>query len=92
MSTKRERKPNRKPKSNKVSEPRDLQLEEFETKDLGEDIAASGSMTFIPRKYPTSVLLDREMIEKLRIAGEKRGIGYQTMMKIIVHENIKKYS
>jgi predicted DNA binding CopG/RHH family protein len=31
------------------------------------------------------------IIEKLRGKAEKRGIGYQTMLKIIVHEHVDEY-
>ncbi|MFC1679942.1 hypothetical protein ACFL2T_07010 [Elusimicrobiota bacterium] len=40
---------------------------------------------------PTSILLARELISKLRAKAAKRGIGYQTMMKIIVHEHVDEY-
>ncbi len=40
---------------------------------------------------PTSIFLDPAIIEKLRSKAEKRGIGYQTMLKIIVHEHVDEY-
>jgi len=79
-------------KSRKKGE--DAQLKEFETRDLGEDIAKSRSAAVIRRKVhqlPTSILLDPAMVEKLRFKASKRGIGYQTMLKIIVHEHVDEY-
>ena len=72
---------------------KDPVLEEFETKDLGKDIARSGAGVWIRRKpqVPTSILLDPAIIAKLREKGSKRGIGYQTMLKIIVHEHVDEY-
>jgi predicted DNA binding CopG/RHH family protein len=74
--------------------PRDLQVEEFEKRDLGDDIARSGSgvvIDFRGRQRPTSIFLDPALIEKLKQKGSKRGIGYQTMLKIIVHEHVDDY-
>ena len=73
------------------SKPRDLQLEEFERKDLGDDIRASNSGVMIRPSMPTSIVLSPEIIEKLKAKGAKRGIGYQTMLKIIVHEHVDEY-
>ena len=71
---------------------RDAQLKEFEKKDLGRDIARSGSAVAIrPKQLPTSIFLDPALISKLQVKARKRGIGYQTMMKIIVAENINRY-
>ena len=74
---------------------RDLVLEEFETRDLGRDLERSNSSVVIrPRlqqQQPTSLLLAPALIEKLRAKAAKRGIGYQTMLKIIVHEHVDDY-
>ena len=71
---------------------RDKQLEEFESKDLGDDIRKSKSAVVIKMKsLPTSIFLKPSLIHRLKEKAEKRGIGYQTMMKIIVAENISKY-
>jgi predicted DNA binding CopG/RHH family protein len=73
---------------------RDAQVEEFEKRDLGDDIARSGSAVVIRPKHrltPTSILLDPAIIDKLRKKADKRGIGYQTMLKIIVHEHVDDY-
>lgn len=78
----------------KVRKERDLQLEEFEKRDLGEDIRKSRAGVWIrpKRKWlSTSILLDPAVIEKLRAKADKRGIGYQTMLKIIVHEHVDEY-
>ena len=67
-------------------------LEEFETKDLGKDIEASGSAVLIrPRGMATSIKLSTQLVAKLREKGRKRGIGYQTMLKIIVNEHVDEY-
>lgn len=69
-------------------------LREFETRDLGQDIARSESAVVIvprARQLPTSILLAPAIIEKLKQKAGKRGIGYQTMLKIIVHEHVDDY-
>lgn len=83
-------------KSSKSRTPRqrqDAQLEEFETQDLGKDIRTSGVRPVIvqPKTRPTSILLDVELIQQLRVKAAKRGIGYQTMLKMIVREHLHKY-
>lgn len=72
---------------------RDRVLEEFEKKDLGKDIERSGAYVVIRRQplLPTSIVLPPELIEKLKAKAAKRGIGYQTMLKIIVHEHVDEY-
>ena len=80
-------------KSKNKPEP-DAVLEEFETRDLGRDFERSNSAVVIHRRLPqqpTSLLLDPALIEKLRVKAAKRGIGYQTMLKIIVHEHVDDY-
>jgi len=71
---------------------RDHQLAEFEQRDLGDDIRASGSAVVLrgPSR-PTSILLDPALVEKLREKGAKRGLGYQTMLKMIVAEHVDEY-
>ncbi len=74
--------------------PRDATLREFETRDLGADIAAAGSARVLrPRRatMPTSIVLERDLVEKLRSKGAKRGLGYQTMLKVIVREHVDEY-
>lgn len=72
---------------------RDRQLEAFERRDLGKDILASGGAVQVirPRSMPTSVLLPADLIAKLREKGKKRGLGYQTMMKMIILEHVDDY-
>ena len=73
---------------------RDAQAEEFEKRDLGHDIVRSRSAVVVrprTRQMPTSILLDPAIVEKLKAKAEKRGIGYQTMLKIIVHEHVDEY-
>ena len=72
----------------------DTQIKEFKKRDLGHDIAKSGASTVIRtkvRQLPTSILLDPTIIEKLKEKAHERGIGYQTMLKIIVHEHVDDY-
>ena len=81
-------------KGKKPRKKRDLILEEFETKDLGEDMFRSDCAVIIRPKnriMATSILLPPELIEKLKVKGARRGIGYQTMLKIIVHEHVDEY-
>ena len=65
---------------------RDLQVEEFESRDLGEDIRAAGGLRPIRKTLPTSIVLEQDLIDKLRKKAAKRGLGYQTMLKVIVRE------
>jgi predicted DNA binding CopG/RHH family protein len=73
---------------------RDAQILEFERRDLGQDVERSKSATVIRPKHrslPTSILLDPAIISKLKGKAEGRGIGYQTMLKIILHEHVDEY-
>ena len=71
---------------------KDRQVEEFERRDLGVDLRASGVGRVIrPKGRPTSILLDDELVGMLRKKGAKRGLGYQTMLKVIVREHIGEY-
>lgn len=38
-----------------------------------------------------SITLPDELIVELKMAADKRAIGYQTLIRMIVKENIKKY-
>jgi len=40
---------------------------------------------------PTSILLEQDLIERLREKGAKRGLGYQMMLKVIVREHLDDY-
>lgn len=72
---------------------RDAQLQEFNTRDLGDDIRDSGAGKVLRRgtNKPTSIVLDEQLVQRLRKAGAKRGLGYQTMLKVIVREHIDEY-
>jgi predicted DNA binding CopG/RHH family protein len=72
---------------------RDAQLEEFETRDLGNDIRASGVRPVVirPKSRPTSIVLEPDLVKRLREKGAKRGLGYQTMLKVIVREHLDEY-
>jgi len=70
---------------------RDLQVEEFERRDLGEDIRAAGGLRPIRKTLPTSIVLEQDLIDKLRKKAAKRGLGYQTMLKVIVREHVDEY-
>jgi predicted DNA binding CopG/RHH family protein len=69
----------------------DAQVREFERRDLGEDIARSGAGKMLRRSRTTSITLDHRLIEQLRAKGAKRGLGYQTMLKVIVMEHLDEY-
>ena len=70
---------------------RDLQREEFEARDLGADIRAAGGLRPIRKTLPTSIVLERDLVDKLRKKAAKRGLGYQTMLKVIVREHVDEY-
>ncbi len=73
---------------------KDAQTAEFRKRDLGHDIVRDRSAVTVrprSRQTPTSILLDPAIIDKLRKKAGKRGIGYQTMLKIIVHEHVDDY-
>jgi uncharacterized protein (DUF4415 family) len=71
----------------------DAQLDEFEARDLGDDIRRSKATRVVraDRAKPTSILLDEDLVAQLREKGKKRGLGYQTMLKMIVREHIDEY-
>ena len=76
-----------------MRKPADLQVREFSRKDLGRDIRQSGAARVLRRRTrPTSILLDQDLIEKLRAVGAKRGLGYQTMLKLILREKVDEYA
>ena len=66
-------------------------MKEFERRDLGEDIARSGSGKMLRRSRTTSITLDHNLIEKLCAKGAKRGLRYQTMLEVIVMERLDEY-
>ena len=70
---------------------RDLQVEEFESRDLGDDIRAAGGLRAVRKTLPTSIVLEKDLVDKLREKGAKRGLGYQTMLKLIAREHVDEY-
>lgn len=70
----------------------DEQLKEFEGRDLGADIRRSGAARVIRRRTTaTSILLEEDLVTALRKKAAKRGLGYQTMLKMIVREHLDEY-
>ncbi len=71
---------------------RDAQVAEFERRDLGSDIRTAGVARVLRRRAkPTSIVLDDDLVAKLRQKGARRGLGYQTMLKLIVGEHVDEY-
>ena len=71
---------------------RDTQVAEFERRDLGSDIRTGGVARVLRRRArPTSIALDDDLVAKLREKGAHRGLGYQTMLKLIVREHVDEY-
>jgi predicted DNA binding CopG/RHH family protein len=70
----------------------DAQVAAFERRDLGEDIRAARTARLLrARPKPTSILLDDDLVQELRAKAAKRGLGYQTMLKMIVREHLDEY-
>jgi hypothetical protein len=71
----------------------DVQLREFEQRDLGADVRASGVRPVVirPKPHPTSIVLEPDLVARLREKAAKRGLGYQTMLKVIVREHLEEY-
>jgi uncharacterized protein (DUF4415 family) len=79
-------------KSGRTRKKNDPQLREFERRDLGEDIRRSGAARLVRvRAKPTSILLEEDLMAELRKTAAKRGLGYQTMLKMIVREHLDEY-
>ena len=70
---------------------RDEVMEAFDNGTILDGYLASGVKPVVIRKVTTSINLRAELVEKLRKKAAKRGIGYQTMLKIIVSEHIDEY-
>ncbi|MBI3541603.1 MAG: hypothetical protein HY073_05655 [Deltaproteobacteria bacterium] len=68
-------------------------LQEFDTKDLGDILRSSkGVGVWIkPKTKPTSIALPEETIQILRQKAAQKGIGYQTLLKMIVQEHLSEY-
>jgi predicted DNA binding CopG/RHH family protein len=70
----------------------DAQVAEFERRDLGSDIRAARTARLLRvRSKPTSIVLDDDLVRQLRAKAAKRGLGYQTMLKMIVREHLDEY-
>jgi predicted DNA binding CopG/RHH family protein len=79
-------------KPSRTRKKNDPQLREFERRDLGEDIRRSGAARVVRvRAKPTSILLEEDLMTELRKKAAKRGLGYQTMLKMIVREHLDEY-
>ena len=72
---------------------RDEVIEAFERDDLGDAMQQTGTAQVLrkPASRPTSILLDDELINLLKHKGRKRGLGYQTLLKMIVREHLHEY-
>lgn len=68
-------------------------LEEFERKDLGDSLREfkSAGRWVKPKTKPTSIALSEETIQTLREKAFRKGIGYQTLLKMIVQEHLNEY-
>ena len=70
----------------------DAQIAEFEGRDLGDDIRRARTTRLLRvRSKPTSILLDQDLVTELRKKAARRGLGYQTMLKMIVREHLDEY-
>lgn len=65
----------------------------FETTDLGETLKRHKDIGrwVKPRTRPTSVALSEQTVQTLREKAARKGIGYQTLLKIIVQEHLNEY-
>ena len=68
-------------------------LRAFETKDLGKTLKEfkSAGRWVKPKTKPTSIALSEETVTILREKASHKGIGYQTLLKMIVQEHINEY-
>lgn len=64
--------------------------QDFEKTDFSNDIE-KGKLVTRDHKKAISIRINNELIAKLRLAGEKRGLGYQPMARMVLMENIDKY-
>ena len=88
-----EKRKSKKPRSEKKSALSDKQLSDiFEHEDTGAAIEAARSWKLIKSPaQPISIRISSDLISKLRSAAHEREIGYQTMAKLIIAENINHY-
>ena len=66
---------------------------EFEAKDLRESLKKFKSIGrwIKPKTKPTSIALSEETVSILREKASQKGIGYQTLLKMIVQEHLNEY-
>lgn len=62
----------------------DATLKEFERRDLGGDIEAADSAIIVRPQVMTSIRLDPTLIKRLKQRAARLGVGYQTLLKMIV--------
>jgi predicted DNA binding CopG/RHH family protein len=60
-------------------------------RDLGDDIRAAGGLRAIRKTLPTSIVVEQDLIDKLRKKAAKRVLGYQKLLKVIVREHVDDY-
>ncbi len=76
----------------RVRKSRDAQVAEFERRDLGGDIRRVGGARLLRvRSKPTSIFLIQDLLTDPRKKAAKRGLGYQTMLEMIVREHLHEY-
>lgn len=56
--------------------------------DWADAAQAAGSAVVVRPLRPTSIKLEGDLIARLTQKGKKRGLPYQTMLKLILRENI----
>lgn len=85
-----------KEKSNRAIADEEKAIDQWlDSTDLSENIS-TGALVKGRKGRPAvgskiSITLPDELIVELKIAADKRAIGYQTLIRMIVKENIKKY-
>jgi predicted DNA binding CopG/RHH family protein len=70
-----------------------MKVSQFESKDLGDTLKKfkSAGRWIRPKTKPTSIALPEETIQILREKASRKGIGYQTLLKMIVQEHLSEY-
>lgn len=72
----------------------DEALAEFERKDLGDDLRKTGQGLLIKpmsKQKLTSIFLAPALVAQLRQKAERRGMRYQSLLKMIVYEHLSEY-
>ena len=60
---------------------KDAQLKAFATEDLGKQDGLR-SVIIRPKGKVISISRERDLVQELKLAGETRGLGYPTMLKL----------